>query len=238
MNINCFSVTFWFNIYKEHNDLLSILQKEFKNEYNEFNVYDYTDNLVTPIINAINDKKMTNLIMSQINLQYFMDKVTMDDFDEFQNKVLKIYELLINNGVEVSHSALYINADKILENGLDIITKHTINKNFINDDLVDITLKLGTKHEDLFYKIITILNKKQVQLPQKVDENGRIIPIPLVSWYDAKTEQEMIEISYEINDKYSFDYTKDYHTTEFYLNKMLYLLHENFEDDINNVLKK
>ena len=30
-------------------------------------------------------------------------------------------------------------------------------------------------------------------------------------------ENEIIDISYEINDKYSFDFTKNYHTTEFYL---------------------
>ena len=46
------------------------------------------------------------------------------------------------------------------------------------------------------------------------------------------------DISYEINDKYSFDFTKNYHTTEFFLNKMLYLLENNYESDVKNLLEK
>ena len=40
----------------------------------------------------------------------------------------------------------------------------------------------------------------------------------------------------EINDKYSFDFTKNYHTTDFYLNKMLYILINDFQDEINDFI--
>ena len=55
---------------------------------------------------------------------------------------------------------------------------------------------------------------------------------------DAILENEIIDISYEINDKYSFDFTKNYHTTEFFLNKMLYVLEQDLEKDINNLIYK
>ena len=64
------------------------------------------------------------------------------------------------------------------------------------------------------------------------------MPIPLISWNGAFVENEIIDISYEINDKYSFDFTKNYHTTEFFLNKMLYLLESNYENDIKSLLEE
>lgn len=237
MNINYFSVTFWFNIYDKHKDILEILQKELKDEYNNFNILNYTNNLIAPILTAINSQKKTNLSFSQINLQYNMDKVSLNDLNEFKEKTLNLFEILTSNGIEIAHSAIFVNGEIVDENALYNITKNTMSKKLCSENLVDMTLKLGIKHEDLFYKIITLLNKKQIKLPQKIDELGRPIPIPLISWNGAFIENEIIEISYEINDKYLFDFTKNYHTTEFYLNKMLYILNENFESDIQNIIE-
>jgi len=237
MKINCFSVTFWFNIFDKHSDMLNLLQEEMKDEYSKFNIFNYTDNLVAPIITAINNKKMTNISFSQINFQYNMDKVSLDDFDIFQEKVLKLFDILIENDIEVAHSAIFVNGEIIDDEALKTITQNTIKSEICDDDLVDLTLKVGKKHEDLFYKIITILNKKQIKLPQKIDKNGKIVPIPLISWNGALVENEIIDISYEINDKYLFDFTKNYKTTEFHINKMLYILKEDMQNDIVSILK-
>ena len=75
-------------------------------------------------------------------------------------------------------------------------------------------------------------------MPKEVDDKGRFIPLPLISFNGSFVENEMIDISYEINDKYLYDFTKNYSTTEFYLNKMLYLLFSDIESDINNILEK
>lgn len=238
MKINCFSIVFWFNIIDNHNDILNDLQENFKEEYETFNVKNKDDNLIHPIIMAFNNEKMTNLSMSQINLQYTMDKVSMTDFNYFKNRALELFEILSNENILVLHSEILINGEVTCENVIEKMTKNTLNPSVVNEDFVDTTLKFGKKEEDLFYKIITILNKKQIKLPKKVDEFGRLIPIPLISWHGAFVENEIIDISYEINDKYSFDFTKDYHTTEFYLNKMLYILENNFASDIDNLLDK
>ena len=238
MKINFFSITFWFNIFNEHNDILEEFQEALKDEYDKFNVFGISDNYVKPVISAINNKKKTNLSFSQINLQYNMDNVSLDNFDEFKEKSLQLLELLNNCDIEVLHTAIFINGELVDENALEKISKHTISSSLYDDNLIDMTLKLGKKHEDLFYKIVTILNKKQIKLPQKADSQGRMIPIPLISWNGSLIENELIDISYEINDKYLFDFTKDYHTTEFYLNKMLYILSENFTEDINNIIDK
>jgi len=238
MKINCYSVTFWFNIFDNHNFLLEVLQNELKDEYDKYNFFKYTNNLVAPIISAINNEKMTNLSFSQINLQYNMDKVSLKNIDDFKTKVQKLFDILSQNEIQVLHTAIYVNGEIIDDNALNNIIKYTINPSLNSDSLVDINLKLGKCYEELFYKNITLLNKKQIKLPKITDKQGRNVPIPLISWNGAYIENELIDFSYEINDKYLFDFTKDYHTTEFYLNKMLYLLSENLEDDINNLINK
>lgn len=237
MKINCYSVTFWFNIFDKHSDVLDILQEELKTEYNKFNVFNYTDNLVAPIITAINNKKMTNMSFSQINLQYTMDNVSINEYDSFKENVLKLFEFLTDNNIEVMHSAIFMNGEVIDDDALKTITKNTVNSKICDENLVDLTLKIGKKHEDSFYKIITFLNKKQIKLPKKVDKNGRVVPIPLISWNGALVENEIIDISYEINDKYLFDFTKNYKTTEFHINKMLYILKEDMQNDVNFILE-
>ena len=238
MKTNFFSVTFWFNIYDNHKEMLSVLQNDLKDEYSNYNINNYTNNYLNPIITAFNKELKTNMAFSQINFQYNMDNVSTNDLPLFKEKVLHLYEILINNGISILHTAIFVNAEIIDEDALKKISKNVISSSLVDDDLVDISLKIGKKHEDLFYKILTILNKKQIKLPQKVDELGRNIPIPLISWNGAMVENEIIEVSYEINDKYLFDYTSDYHTTEFYLNKMLYILENNLESDINDLLEK
>lgn len=238
MKINCFSITFWFNIFENHQSLLSDLDNTLKGEYQNFNVLNGdNNNLLVPIVTGINKEKMTNFSFSKINMQYNMDKVTMDNFNEFKEKALNLFEFFEKNEIEVMHTAIFINGEIVDDEAIDTITKNTINKKIKNEDLIDITLKLGKKHEDLFYKIITVLNKRQIKLPQKIDEQGRLVPIPLISWNGALVETEIIEVSYEINDKYSFDFTKNYHTTEFFLNKMLYILEQDLENDINNLIE-
>lgn len=237
MKINCFSVTFWFNIVDNSNAILNLLQEKFNDEYPTFNINKPSQNLLMSIISSINNEKMTNINMSQINLQYTMDKVNKTDFEYFKNRVLELFECLDDSDVEVCHTSLFINGEIINDNALEKITESILNKNILNEDLVDATLKFGKKEEDLFYKVITLVNKKQIQLPKKVDEKGRLIPVPLISWNGAFVENELIDVSYELNDKYSYDFTRNYHTTEFFLNKMLYNFENNFETDIENLIE-
>lgn len=237
MKINFFGVTFWFNIFDEHNDILSLLQKNFEDEYKNFNINNSSNNLLEPVIVATNSDKKTNLVMSKINLQYTVENCLFSNFSEFKEKCLMIFNLLSEYGIEVLHSSVCINGEIITDDALLKSINKTLSKDLINEDIVDVNLKISKKEEDLFYKIISIFNKKQIKLPKINDELGRNIPLPLISWNGALTECEMIDISYELNDKYSFDFTKNYQTTEFHLNKMLYLLENNFKTDLDEILE-
>lgn len=238
MKINYFSAIFWFNIVDNHLPILEKFQKELNDEYKNFNINNTTNNLLAPIIMSVNEEKKTNFSMSKINLQFSMDNVLFEQFSDFKEKTLKIFEILSENNIEILHSAVFINCEISSKQALDKISDMILNKKIKNKDLVDVTIKLGKKEEDLFYKIVTLLNKKKIKLPKKLDDKGRLIPIPLISWNNASVEDEIIDVSYELNDKYSFDFTKNYHTTEFYLNKMLYLLENNYYSDIEKLISK
>ena len=235
ININSFSITFWFNPYSNYKEMLSPLQDTFKSEFSNYNLRaDNPTNLFIPIINAINKDLKTRLLISQINCQYFMDKVTFNDFADFKEKILTLYDNLTAVGVEILYSSVYIDANIVEKNSLSKITKNILSKKLCSSDLIDVALTFSKKHEDLFYKIINVLNKKQI----KIDQNEINLPLPLISLTNSVIEKELIEIQYEINDKYSFDYTKKYHTTDFYLNKMLYILEQDFASDVTNLLEK
>ena len=234
MKINCFSITFWFNILSNPNDLLSSLQSNLQ-EFEKYELFNKTDNLLSPIIRGINDELKTNIVISQISMQYNMDNVTLDNSNEFKEKVIILFNILNDLNIDVLHTSAYINGEIVTDDALNSITKNTLSPT-LNNDLVDTSIKLGKVEEELFYKIVTIFNKKQIKLPKVVDKEGRLVPIPLISWHGALVENELIDVSYEINDKYSYDFTKEYHTTEFYLNKMLYKLFSELESDVNNII--
>ena len=236
MKINCFSVTFWFNILDNSSELLEALQSEVK-EYQKYEVYNITNNLLSPIISGVNNDLKTNIVLSQINLQYNMNNVSLDDVNMIKEKVLTLFNMLQNNNIKILHTALFINSEMIQDNSLDKIDK-LLNKKLKNSELLDVSVKLSKCYEEIFYKIITIFNKKQIKLPRVLDDNGREVPIPLISFNGSFVENELIDISYEINDKYLFDSTKNYSTSDSYLNKMLYVLFDDYESDIDKLLEK
>ncbi len=239
MKINYLSITFWFDIFTKHEEIIPILNQYLKKEFPNFNIIsEPIDDLTNPIIIGFNKEEHSRLTISKINLQYTMET---DDFAKiplFKENALNLMDFLIEADFHVFHTAIFLNGEMANKKALEEITKNTLNKKLIDDDLIDVSLKLGKKTEDLFYKIISILNKKQVKIPKKVNEDGFNLPIPLISWREVIMEQELIDVCYEINDKYSFDFTKNYHTTPFYLNKMLYLLEHDFLDDVDNLIKK
>lgn len=237
MKINYMSVIFWFNTFENHKEILEEMEKTFQKIVTNFEIYDDTDNLLNPVVVGYNTKTKTEIIFSKINLQLAIDFLEWDKISNFKEQALQIFDFLTDHDIEVLHSSVIFNGEMVDKKALDSVTKKTLNPSLISDDLVDVTLKVGAKYEDLFYKVITILNKKQLNLPKKVDDFGHLVPIPLISWYNSEFKNELIEINYEINDKYSFDTTNNYHTTTFYLNKLLYVLENDLKNDVNNLIE-
>ncbi len=236
MKPNFLSITFWFNIYDDHQKFIDIINNNLVNEFTEIKVYDQDDNnLFKPKLTAFNRQNNNNLTFSKVNLQYNMELI---DINKFSDIALKIYEMLADNGIVVMHTAIYAGVELVDNNALKTITQNLLNSSVSGQNLIDVNLHFGIKCEDAFYKIISLMNKRQIELPRKYDSLNREIPIPLISWMDATLKDEVIDISYEINDKLLFDTEKNYHTELAYLNKMLYILKNNLEDDINSLINK
>ena len=236
MKPNFLSITFWFNIYDDHQKFIDIINDNLANEFTEIKVYEQDDNnLFKPKLTAFNRQSNNNLTFSKVNLQYNMELI---DRNKFSDIALKIYEMLVDNGIVVMHTAIYAEVELVDNNALKTITQNLLNSSISGQDLIDVNLHFGIKCEDAFYKIISLMNKRQIELPRKYDSLNREIPIPLISWMDATLKDEVIDISYEINDKLLFDTEKNYHTELAYLNKMLYILKNNLEDDINSLINK
>lgn len=238
MKVNYFSITLWFNIFEEHANIIEKLGDLFKSEYSQINFHmPEGDNLLEPVLNAVNNEKKTNFHMSKISTQYNMDDVTLEDLEIFKEKSLKLFNFLEDNNIEVKYSAIVVGLDKEVDDSTIAIAQNILNSS-LQENIADVNLKLGFKHEDLFYKIINLVNNKEIKLKPAYDDAGKPIPVPLISWNGNLILRNSIFINYEINDRYSFDFTKNYHTTEFYLNKMFFTLKEDLEDDINNLLEK
>jgi hypothetical protein len=88
-----------------------------------------------------------------------MDNVDIRDFANFNNACLKFYDILTSNNILIKHSAILVNGELIDKNALETISKKFLKDNISDDDFVDVSLKIGKKHEELFYKIVSVLNK-------------------------------------------------------------------------------
>lgn len=237
MKINCYSITFWYNPVDDFSEILKDLQKLFKKEYSTFNISSVeTDDFYNSVLFAINHKVQTNINISKIKLQYTMDKVTSANFQDFSEKCLKILSIFNENNIKVLHSSVFTNMEFTVEEALKKVSTQLLSKN-TSKNLIDVNLRISKVEDDMFYKIITILNKQQIKLPNFVDDTGRNIPFPLISWTNAIKEKEIIEASYELNDRYSFDTEKNYETTIFSLNKMLYIVKNFSNSDVEELLQ-
>ena len=181
MKYNFFGVTFWFNIYENHTEILNVFKERLSDEYQEFNLRTLDKNLINPVLIAVNNELRTNIRMSQINFQYTMDKVEKKDLERFKERVLELFSILKEQNVDILHTSVCLNAEFVDDDAIDKLT-NLLNPKYTNDYLVDASFKVGKKEEDLFYKIISLTNKKQIKLPRVVDEQNRAVPIPLISW--------------------------------------------------------
>lgn len=234
MKNNYLTVIFWFNIFDKHTLFLDNLRLLFKEEFNNYTINNFSGNILTPVLNANNPETKTSFSMSQINFQYVSENVK--NIGEIKEKMLELFETFKKNDIKILHTSIILNGE--IDDSLTKVdfAKTMLNKNYDPDNLVDFTIRIGNKYEDLFYKIINVSNRTQLKIPQKRDDAGHVIPIPLVSWKNAILGKETLEINYEINDKYLFDNQKDYLTTEFYLNKMFFVLENDYHDDVDNLI--
>ena len=98
-------------------------------------------------------------------------------------------------------------------------------------------LKFTSLVDEQYTETIQIINNKKVELTKIVDEKDREIPFNLLSLGDLNIVDEGFLFEYELTDRYLYDTNKNYNTTEFHVNKILYTIKDNFENEVERYLK-
>lgn len=159
-------------------------------------------------------------------------------FEYIEERVKKLYELLNEKNVSVIYSAIFINLEKDAVNPINQIRKSLINKSIKNDNLNEIGMRMVSIDENNFYKIIAINNSRDYTIQKELKTGDNTIIFPLISLKDAQITNECISISYELNDKYSFDNKENYNNSMETLNKMLKKAKEDIKSNIEKLIEE
>lgn len=242
MKIKNIIVTFWFNRYNNIKDIFEIFNSKLGEYFPAFNMTNLPSNVdpIIPRITARSKSGHSTFNMSNINVQLITD------YDEkyntnFENclnyieeRVKKIYEILVLNQIEVLYSAIFVNLDKIIDSPIDMIKNNLLSESVRNNTFSEVGMRTSMIVEDKFYRILTINNAKDFTMQKQIVPGQNEIIMPLISLHDAEIVNEYISISYELNDKYSFDSVEDYKNNSDIMNKMF----EQVKNDLSNNIEE
>ena len=245
MRIKNIIVTLWFNKYDNLKTMSEIINENFKMYFPVCQFMALPANM-DPIIPRITGKSgsgHSSFSMSTINAQITTnyDNNFNEDYDKcfeyIEERVKKLYELLQNQGIDIFYSAIFVNLEKDSENPIEMINNNLINERLKNDNLNEIGMRMALVEEDSFYKIIVVNNSKDYTMQREI-KSGENIILPLISLRDAKITKEYISISYELNDKYSFDNKENYSNSIDIINRMFLKAKEDIANNIEALIKE
>ncbi len=237
MNYLHLGIYFWFDICDEEQDLFKSLNEKFNHVFKSF-YYDELDekDIFSPVISGYNKENKSSMSVSRICCQYHLEDLTEESIDTFRNNSLELFNILEDNSIKV----LYVSAN------ISAIRKHDLpleelKKIFKSDidfkNLLEMNLKFTSLVDEQYTETIQIINNKKVELTKIVDEKDREIPFNLLSLGDLNIVDEGFLFEYELTDRYLYDTNKNYNTTEFHVNKILYTIKDNFENEVERYLK-
>lgn len=237
MKIKNIIVTFWFNQIGNFKELT----EEFNNNLNTyFPVWNFINlpanfEPIAPRINAQSGSGHSIFTMSRINAQISTNYD--QNFNEDVNKCMlyieerakKIYENISNQGIDILYSAIFVNLEKDEEHPIEKIEKNLL-KAEIKGNINELGIRTAVVKDNKYYRIITLNNAKDYTMQKQIKPEENNIIIPLISLKDATMTKQYISMSYELNDKYSFDNVDAYNNNINTINDMF----ENVKEDLKN----
>lgn len=246
MKINNIIVTMWFNRYNDVKHIYEVFNKELNGYFPVINMNNLPSNFdpIIPRITAKSKSGHSTLNMSNINLQLIAEYD--DNFNEnfnmcipyVQERAKRIYDILKENDIKVLYSAVLVNLVKEVDNPIKDIKTNLLKSDADDADISELGMKVATRLEEKFYRIITVNNRKDFSMQKQIMPGQIEIILPLISLHDAKMEKEYISINYELNDKYSFDKEKDYICSDEIFDRIFKVMEEDIKEYINAFLKK
>ena len=236
MNYLHLGVYFWFDICDEELKLLDSLNNKFKHVFKEFE-YDETkeSDIYLPIISAYDKDTKTHMAISRICCQYHLDSINNDNISKFKDNCLELFDILIDNNINILYVSANISAILNKNNPIDELKK-MFNTNIEFNNMLEMNLKFTSLFEDQYNETLQIVNNKKVEFTKIVDSKDREIPFNLLPLGNCNVVDEVFMFEYELSDRYLFDTSKDYKTTPFHLNKILYIIKDNFDKSIDKYL--
>ena len=243
MKIRNIVITFWFNKIntREIVDNISTRLASFFSGINFQGLPANIDNIV-PRISAVSNSGHTNMNISNINAQINInfDSHFEKDYDKCfeytRERLINIYDALIDNKVEILYSAIFVNVEK---NEIEPIEqmKKIFNQEIQSKDYGELGIHISNVIEGKFYRNINMNNAKQISITKEINQNQKEIIFPLISLYGANIVENSISLTYEINDKYSFDSKEKYKTEKKILEDMFKISRDDIENNIENFVE-
>lgn len=242
MKIKTSTITFWFN---KQNDIKRYSEKfntALGSHFFPFNVFEIpaTIDLLYPRMTTVSKSNHSNIEFSLINLRLntVFDSNFELDIDScinyLKDRALLIYKTLIECGIDIVYSAVFI----ILDEKCDNPEKRIIQKFFNNADyknIYEVGIRLTNTIDDKYYKILNINNNKSVKFQKIVSSNTtKEIIFPLLSLDEAEEIEDYLMTSVELNDKLIYNRDHKHVTNEADFIEIL----ERIKEEISNELKR
>lgn len=228
MKIKNSTITFWFRKQSNLKQYVDNLNQLLKDYFFEFNTIAVPVNIDPAIarLNAASTGSHSKLEVSLINARLntnFDDNYCNDSqacISYLKERVLKIFDALINCGINVIFSAIFINVEEKEPNAAGIIKNYFMKEDDIKN-IGEIGIRLSEEIDGKFYRNISFGNAKQIKIDKTFENNEKAeIIIPLISLNEASEIEEYLNTTLEINDKLAFNLNSDYNTTKDDLEKM------------------
>lgn len=244
MKIKNIIITMWFNRYNDIKNIYEVFGKKLNEYFPAFNMNNLSPNFdpLIPRITAKSKSGHSSFHMSNINIQLATkyDSNFNEDFDScieyIKIRAKKIYDILIENNINVLYSAIFLNLNKDMDNPIENIQKNLLSSNIDNSILTEVGMRVSMQVDNKFYRIITVNNSKDFSLQKQIAPGQVEIIMPLISLHDAKMEKEYMSINYELNDKYSFDNEQNYVCNKENFDRMFTLVENDVKSNIEKFL--
>lgn len=245
MKINDIVVTFWFNKVVDIKNKIDIFEKELSDYFHGINSIGVPADINPdyPRLTAISDGGHTKLNISMINLQLVTNYDSQYNtdyskcFEYIEQRAIKIYETISTKlGLDILYSAIIVVCEVEDENPVSMIKDNLLSSK-LSGTYCEIGVRTSETINDKYYRNIAINSAKQITLSKMIEPGQTEIIMPLISLAEANVDKESIMITYEINDKYSFDTNIKYKLNQLDFQEMLNEAKQDIEENILNIVK-
>ena len=239
MKIKNIIVTFWFNQIGNFKELAEKFNNNLNTYFPVCNLVNLPANFepIAPRISAQSGSGHSLFTMSRINAQISTnyDQNFNEDVDKciiyIEERAKKIYENILKQEIDILYSAIFVNLEKDEENPIEKIEKNLI-KAEIRGNINELGIRTAVVVDNKYYRILTLNNAKDYTLQKQIKPGENNIIIPLISLKDATMTKQYISMSYELNDKYSFDNVDVYNNDINTINDMFKKVKEDLKNNI------